>query len=279
MRILFLTATLTLAAGQLKGQECRPGPTSNEASLLAMKSVALAYSPAQAPEPLTPGALRVALEISWVPRVDDATATPTICRPGKGPENANLLDLVPRPRALLGLPGGLVLDASWVPPVRVAGVRANLLGVALSRPIALGPAALLALRAHATFGSLRAAITCPDEALADADSECYQGTRSDDRFAPNIFGADLALALGAPGSRLRPYAGAGYNRLRPRFTVNFTNRIGDTDRTRVVIDLDRAVVFGGATWTTGTGVTVSGEVYAAPADAATVRLTVQAPLR
>lgn len=268
---------MCLAAGVVEAQECRPGPGSNEAKLLAMKSVALAYSPAQAPAPLRPGAVQVALELSWVPRVNDATATPTVCRPGKGPENANLLDLVPRPRLQAGLPGGLVLDASWTPPLRLAGVRASLLGVAVSRPVALGPAAVLSLRAHATVGTLNAPITCPDEALSDPGSECFRGTRSDDRYAPGIFGTDATIGFGT--GRLRPYAGLGYTRLQPRFTVNFTNQFGDTDDTRVVVDLDRAVVFGGVTWQSPGRLAVSGELYAAPSDAVTGRVTVRAALR
>lgn len=268
---------MVLAAGAVEAQECRPGPGSNEAKLLAMKSVALAYSPAQAPERFSPGAVQVALDLSWVPRVNDATATPTVCRPGKGPENANLLDLVPRPRIQAALPGGLVLDASWTPPIRVAGVRANLLGVAVSRPVTLGPSTVLSLRAHASVGTLHAPITCPDEALNDPDSECFRGTRSDDRYAPGIFGADASFGFGT--GRVRPYAGLGYTRLRPRLTVDFTNQFGDTDNTRVIVDLDRAVVFGGATWQSPGRFAVSAELYAAPSDAVTGRVTLRAALR
>jgi hypothetical protein len=278
-RPLLGIVALSGLAAPLAGQaDCFPARSSNEARLLAIKSVALAYGPGHARTDLALGRARLALESAWVPRVDDATATPTVCRPGKGPENANLLDVLVRPRLTLGLPGDLSLEASWVPPVRVAGVRAHLVGIALARATPLSAAATATVRLHATFGRIRAPITCPDEALADPSSECFEGTRSDDRYDPNIVGADLALSLGGRDAAVRPYVGAGYNRLQPRFQVNFTNRQGSTDTRRVSVDLDRAAVFGGLTWTAGGGVAVTGEVYAAPADAVTGRVLLSATL-
>lgn len=265
--LLLLAATPALLAGQ---DDCRPGPASNEAKALALKSVALAFSPAEAPS-----APRwwVGLETAAVPSVDDATATPTICRPGKGPENANLLAVLVRPRIAVPLPGGFQFDGSWLPPVRVADVKANLFGVALSRPARLGPDFTGTLRAHATLGTIRAPITCPDEALANPDSECWQGTRSDDRYQPNIVGLEGILSWAVAEGRLRPYLGAGYTRLAPRFQVNFVNRQGSLDDRRVIVDLNRAAFFGGATWQPSDRLGVSGEIYAVPADAVTARLT------
>ena len=42
--------------------------------------------------------LRVGLEGAYLPKVDPATATPTICRPGQGPLNTDLVFALPRPR-------------------------------------------------------------------------------------------------------------------------------------------------------------------------------------
>jgi hypothetical protein len=88
-------------------------------------------------------------------------------------------------------------------------------------------------------------------------------------------GLDLAVGGTMAGGRLRPYGGAGYNRLQPRFQVNFTNRFGETDRRRVTVDLDRLVLFGGATWQLAGRLGLTGELYAAPADAITGRLIVR----
>ena len=274
--VTVLIGVLLLSPAMGAAQECRPSKTSNEAEGFGIVSVPLAFGRAQAPE-LLPG-LRLGLEAAYVPQVDDATATPTFCRPGKGPENVNLTPLIPRPRLSVPLPLGLAFEASWIPPVRVGGVKANLFGVSLGRSFGNIDGVVLALRGHATFGSIRAPITCDDDALEDATSECFQGTRSDDRYSPNIFGADLAVSAPVAEGRLRPYVGAGYNRLAPRFQVNFTNSAGTVDTTRVIVNLDRLAVFGGATWILSYRFAMSGEVYATPADAVTARLVFRSSL-
>lgn len=246
---------------------------------MASFGVPLAFSAARAPAARERWSVDVGVEVSYIPRVDDATATPTICRPDKtGPENTDLLFALPRPRVLVSLPGQFTLEGSWVPPVRVSDVKANLFGVALSRTLPLGGERLrLALRAHATVGTVEAPITCDDAALQDSASPCYQGTRSNDSFRPNVLGGEVTFSWRLGGS-LNPYLGAGYNHLAPRFRVNFTNRFGNVDRTRVVVDLDRAVLFGGATWTANR-LMLSGEVYSAPADAVTGRVMVSYRLK
>jgi len=246
---------------------------------MASFGVPLAFSAAGAPAPREPWSIAVGVEVSSIPKVDDATATPTICRPDKtGPENTDLLFAIPRPRVMVSLPGSFTLEGAWVPPVRVSDVQANLFGMALSRAIPLrGERLLLAFRAHATLGKVEAPITCDDAALEDSNSPCYQGTRSNDAFHPNVFGLEATVGW-ALGGNIRPYLGAGYNHLAPRFRVNYANRFGNVDRTRVVVDLDRAVLFAGASWTMKR-FGLSGEIYSAPADAVTGRVMVSYRLR
>jgi hypothetical protein len=274
-RHTFLLAALVLArpaSGAAQG-DCFPGPQSNEAKTLAIFAVPLAFSRGSAPD-LFPG-FKAGVELAYLPKVSDAISTPTICRPGKGPENTNLLFGLPRPRFAMPLPLGLILQASWVLPVRVNGVKANLFGLSVEKAFGQPDGLVAAVRAHATFGSIHAPITCDDAALADPVSECFGGTRSDDRFSPNIMGVDLAVGGSLAGGRLRPYGGAGYNRLQPRFQVNFTNQFGDLDNRRVEVNLNRLVVFGGTTWRLAERLDVSGELYAAPADAVTGRVIVR----
>jgi hypothetical protein len=173
------------------------------------------------------------------------------------------------------LPLGLSLQASWVPPLRVNGVKANLFGISVEKAFGRYDGLVAAVRAHATFGSVQGPITCDDKALENAASECFGGTRSDDRLSPNILGLDLALGGSLAGGRLRPYGGAGYNRLQPRFQVNFTNQFGELDNTRVEVDLNRLVVFGGATWQLAERLGLTGELYVAPSDAVTGRVVLR----
>lgn len=260
-----------LPAAAQTGITCRPGDDSNEARTLATMAVAVAFSPAGAPEVRAPWRVELGIELATVPEVDSADAVPTTCRPGKGAENVNLLGVLPRPRVLVGLPWGLAFEGSWIPPVRVNEVKANLLGLALARPVeVLDGRGVVSPRVHATLGRVRAPVTCPEDALDNPASECFEGSVSDDRWDPGQFGVDVALAW--RGGRLRPYLGAGWTRLAPTFQVNYTNSAGELDDTKVKVTLDRAVLFAGLTWAAGSRLAVSGEVYAVPVDAATFRL-------
>ena len=287
VRMAAITAGLalppTLAA---QYDACRPGAASNEAKTLAIFSVPLAFSQSAPPGGGHAGdragggsaGLTLGLEAASVPSVDPATATPTICRPGKGPENTGLLPALARPRLGLALPLGLALEASWIPPVRVNGVKANLIGLALSRSVGHPDGLVAAVRAHATFGSIRAPVTCDRDATGDPSSECFHGEVSDDRLAPNIMGVEASVGWSMAGGRLRPYLGSGYSRLQPRFQVSFTNQFGALDTTRVEVNLDRAVFFGGAAWQLSDHLAITGEIYAVPADAATGRLVIRRTL-
>lgn len=275
MRWLVVASGLVVVAvAPLAGQTvCTPPDNSNEAKVLATFAVPLAFGPLAAPAPARPGAVRIILEGSYLPTLDAATRTPTICRPGKGPESTDFIFAIPRPRVAIGLPGGLLLEASWIPPVRVNGVKANVASIALGRGFAVGNGPMTAgIRLHTTFGLVEAPITCDDAALTDPASECFQGTRSNDKYHPTMFGAEGSLGWRLAGGRIRPYLGGGVNLLRPRFEVGFTNRFGSTDSTRVEVNLTRAVVFGGVMWQAGHGLGITGEVYSAPADAVTGRV-------
>jgi hypothetical protein len=269
---------LAVVPGAVAAQLCRPGPSSNEARTFAIVSTPLVFTGAGAAG-ATHRRLEVGLEAVYLPRVDAATRTPTTCRPGKGPENANLLTIAPRPRVALFPGAGLMLEASWIPPVRLNGVKPDLVGLALAWTGGLGrDDARLTLRGHATLGRIRAPITCPDAALQDPTSEYYQGRRSDDRFDPDVFGVEAQVAWSLGDGLVQPYLGTGYNRLQPRFQVNFTNAVDLTDNQKVEVDLNRVALFGGVTWRAAGAVTVSGEVYAMPSDTITGRLVIRAGL-
>jgi hypothetical protein len=173
-----------------------------------------------------------------------------------------------------------VVEASWVPPVRLNGVKANLIGLSLGRSFPIvKPGTVLALRLHSAFGLIRGPFTCNDDALRDSASECFQGTRSDDRYHPNTFGAEGAVSWPVAGGRFRPFLGGGFNLLHPRFQVNFTNQFGSTDNRKVEVDLNRGVLFGGGTWGVTRGLGLTGEIYSAPGDAVTGRVTVSYSVR
>ncbi len=271
-----LVALALAAAPALAAQgNCYPDTDSREADLFAHFSVPLAFSPAQAPWTYRPGSVQLGLEGTLLPDASERIATPTTCRPGKEAENVNILPAFPRPRVAYSLMHGVLLEASWTPPVRISGVKPNLWSFALSRAVPFNQqGALLTGRIHATIGSIRAPFTCPDEALEDPVSECFQGTRSNDRYSPNIFGVELGLGFPMARGRFRPYFGAGYNILHPRFQVHFRNAVGDLDKRKVEVNLSRVALFGGATFAPSEDLLISGEAYSTPSDLVTARARV-----
>src|SRR5215212_5336434 len=196
----------------LAQDDCFPSKDSHEAQLFAALAVPLAFSVLQAPDTTAPHRVGIGLEATYLPGISEEIRTPTTCRPGKGPENTDLLFAIPRPRISLSLPLGLMLEGSWIPPVRLNGVKANLIAVSLQRGFPLRRSgAVIALRLHGTGGLIRAPVVCNDAALEDPTSECFQGTRSDDRYHPNTFGAEAALSWAMVDGRVRPFLGGGVN--------------------------------------------------------------------
>lgn len=253
---------------------CNPPKNSHEAMTMAIVAVPLAFGTVAAGGE-GGSRWRAGLEVSTIPNVPPATSIPTFCRPEKTqPENTDLLAAMPRARLWVGLPAGFGFEGSWIPPIRVGQAKANLVGVALSRSTFLDRrrGATLDLRLHGSFGWIEGPITCDDDAIANPESICFQGTRSKDRFHPNVVGGEASIGWRL-GRSLHPWVGAGFNHLAPRFQVNSTNQFGIVDRQRVRVNLARGVLFAGATWRLTKAFDVSGSIYGAPTDALTARVT------
>jgi hypothetical protein len=269
----YALGALFIAAPLAAQGDCFPRSNSREADLFAHFSTPLAFGNAAAPTLHYPGAVLLGLEASLLPDASDRIATPTTCRPGKGPENVNILPGFIRPRLGYSLGNGNVLEVSWIPPVKVDGVKANLWSFAFSRSVLLNPkGAVLMGRLHGTIGSIRAPFTCDEDALQDDNSECFEGELSNDKFSPNISGVELAVGWAWAGGRFRPYLGGGYNILHPRFQVDFTNSAGEHDDRKVEVNLSRWVVFGGVTLQATPRFGLSAEGYSSPADNVTARV-------
>ena len=281
MRHWMIPLALVAGAAPLVAQgDCTLGhlpESSKEAEIFRIRGVSTAFGRAASPMALRPHTTMVLFEVTTLSTIDPATATPTYCNPGKPPENVNLMAVLPRPRVIFGLTDGFSFELSWIPPVKVNDVKANLVGVALSRavPVATG---ILSLRGSATFGVIRAPITCTKAQIAETPgapgaSECAGGADpSNDHYKPNAFGLDLAYGWPVARGKLRPYVGAGLNFLRPRFQVDFVNFLGQPRNQKVEGNYRRGVLFGGATWIPTPRLGLTGELYADPGTALTARV-------
>ena len=229
--------------------------------LMGYYSAALAFSPAASPEPAPRAyALRLGLELSLIPPLSEENRTGGFAKT----ESTNLAPVLPRPRASLTLPGGVVAEGSWVPPVHLFAVTANLGALALSRTIGgVGPLSLTP-RLALSAGTVTGAVTCNHDLFdrGGGDSLYFEkvchGRESRDQFRPRAASLELTAAPRASGGtwwggRLRPYVGAGVRAERTRFDVGVRGYDGSLDPSYPSVELrvTRGYGFAGATWLAG----------------------------
>ncbi len=271
-------AFLLTQAGPLHAQSgCVAPDGSNEAMLMALKSVPIAFSPARAPERLRGGTIEVGLEGLTIPKASDDELAPTVCGTDDGLANTNQLVIAGRPRVRVGLGRGFAVEAGWIPPITVNGVQANLLGGSLGWTSSEGPV-IFEVRAHGSFGTVKGSFTCTEAETQDPSNRCFGATVSHDTFHPAVYGADITVGASLAGGKARPYLGGGYNRLTPKFDVNYTTSSGSLDDSRVESTLNRATLFGGIGVELTKSVTLTGQLYASLKDAASVSFTLRAIL-
>lgn len=264
------------AAAMLAGGECRPPKDSSEAKLLAFYAAPIAFSPAGNAERLAPGAVRLSFDVTYVPKPSADIQRASYCN--RKSENSDLAPIFPRPRIAVGLPGGLYVEGSYLPPVTVMDATPNLGSLALGWTRALkrsaqGGETWVGLRAHATFGKVNGAITCSADAIqtTSAAKACFGTEPSDDTYKPNMTGLEGIVGMRGAG-KLSGYVGAGYTSIKPRFQVHFQPQGGALDDTNVLLDDSRITAFAGGAYRVAARAAITAELYSVPKDVTTFRV-------
>ncbi|HMS01538.1 MAG TPA: hypothetical protein PKE51_01125 [Gemmatimonadaceae bacterium] len=279
-RLAWSAALLTTSGAALHAQSviCRPSANSNEARLLSHYAVPLAFSTALSGTTPRAGEVVLALETSWLPDPPSNVRRSGECYQDKA-ENTSLSPVLPRPRIAIGLPAGFALEASLLPPVTVADATPLLGGVGLSYARAAGAQSTLRARAHATIGYIDGPVTCARSALqSDPNQPCFGDTPSEDRYAPNAYGAELLFDRTLT-DRWSALAGAGVVHSRAQFDVNFVNAFGVQDDTRVRYDDTAVSITAGLARRLGERAALGVVAFAVPGRTTTVRVTGQWRLR
>lgn len=244
-----------------------------ESDLMGYYASIMAFTPVGLPS----GHLEVGGALSLIPSL--SAADRRVGFGGTKQEDTNRCPVFPRLAVARGFGRGTV-EAGYTPPVRVCGVKANIASLALSYRAPVAPTLDGAVRASFVMGSLNAAITCSEDAVANqADQTCYGGAPSDDKVAPLAFQLDGILALrGWLGGRVEPYLLVGFRRERVNFDVNYTREAGNPgglpaldDHERLRATLSRVHAAAGASWRLVGPLRVGGEAYYAPGAVFTVR--------
>ena len=217
----------------------------------------------------------LAVELSYVPPLSEAQRTAS----GDKPQATNLAPLFARPRASVRLPAGVTLEASWIPPVRVFDVKANVVSAALTRGYAAGRLAIVP-RLSFLVGRVEGPITCNAETAEDEgpDLEVYyafvcHGNDSKDHFEPLHFAGELLLAPAAPRRRWQPYVGLGARYERTEFDIGVIKGDGTRDLDHPVLEVRTTRAFGsaGVSWLAAARTRFAAELYYAPGSLLTVR--------
>ncbi len=279
---LVAAAVVVLPLRSMAAQCTNLPVTSPEARLLAFYAVPLAFSTSVQPDQLRPGQWRLSLDVTPMPSANSAQRA-TNCYASSKQESTNLASIFPRPRLTVGLPFNFEVELSYVPPLQVKDATANLLGVALAwtRRVAIvaGSSLIAQARVHTVLGSVEGPITCGLDALqANATQDCWGKQISNDRYTPNVSGAELSAAIDL--GEYAVFLTTGVNSMQPEFQVNFQPGVGyitplpPVDRSLVTIKerINRFTLGGGATWRMFRRVDLTGQIYTSPDDVSITRL-------
>jgi hypothetical protein len=273
-----LAVSALLAAGEVAAQARvveRHEFSDPEGRLLAFYSASMAFSPAGVG--WDDSRLSFSLEVSHVPYLDKAQRRPSIDKP----ESTNLAPFFPRPRISIGL-GSWRAEASWIPPMRVFDVQANLGSLSITAPPVKIGTFRLSPRAWATIGRVEGAMTCSSQEMLGhgADLELYYGTvchgrESEDWFEPRMVGGEAVIArpLGSGGSSVYALAGARVDRT--RFDIGVLTFDGQRDPDHPILQLSAFRPHGaiGGSWRVRRGVYAGGELFYAPGSLLTGRVS------
>jgi hypothetical protein len=246
-----------------------------EGRLIGYYSAALLFSPLGAPDRAASWALDAGLEATYIPKLSKTQRTAFQDKP----EATNLAPVLPRPRVSLVLPGALHAQASWVPPMRVFDVEANLFSVAITR--ALEPRGItVAPRFLATWGKVRGAITCYEDMIHGTESESVYFTQvcnsreSDDHFKPTHFALEVLVSRAVSPLPFIPYAGIGVLREKTIFDIGVQRTDGSRDPDHPILELRATRPYGflGGTVNTWRSTRLTGELFYAPGSLFTARV-------
>ncbi|HEX7120936.1 MAG TPA: hypothetical protein VF178_01110 [Gemmatimonadaceae bacterium] len=268
---------LLLAPGALMAQRVVEGHDFEEPEgrLLGFYAAAVAFSPAGFGA--SDGALTLGLELTYIPWLDASQRRASIDKP----EATNLAPVFPRPRLGVRLPGDFTLEASWIPPLQLFDVEANLVGLAVSRPLAQLAGVTIAPRVWATAGRVRGAMTCNEDTMLGhgTELETYyatvcRGHESDDWFEPRLLGGEVMATRPLLGGTVQAYASVGARYDRTKFDIGVYMPNGGRDPDHPILEIDTVRPHGsfGAAWHAGRRWWLGAEGYYAPGSLFTARV-------
>jgi len=187
------------------------------------------------PRSRAPGSIEIGAELDWIPQL--SSAQQRVGFNGTKDEDLNKAPIFGRPRITIGLPWQFALTLSYVPPVRIFGIKPNLFAFALERPLYEQNSWTIGMRLYGQIGSAEGAFTCPGEVVQfpPGSPENIYGCekKSADKSFQHYAGFELSGAYRIERLRgLTPYITVAGNFLDTQVNVN-AQTFGILDRTRL----------------------------------------------
>ena len=187
------------------------------------------------PRSRAPGSIAVGAELDWVPQL--SSTQQRVAFSGTDQVDLNKAPIFGRPRVTIGLPWRFALTLSYVPPIRIFGVKPNLFAFALERPLYERNAWAIGMRMYGQIGNVEGAITCPGDVVqfSPGSPENLYGCekKSADKLSQHSAGLELSGAYRIERLRgLTPYIAVAGNFLDTQVGVN-AQTFGILDRNRL----------------------------------------------
>jgi len=169
------------------------------------------------------GSVEIAAEAGWIPFLSKGERT--VGFNGTKEEDLNHARIFARPRVTIGLPWRAALTLSYVPPVRIAGMKPHLFAFALERPLYERDPVTVGARFYGQVGEVKGPITCYDDVVrfppGSLENPYGCEEESNDRAGQNYLGLEISAAwrlehLGG----LTPWAAVAGNYLDTEAQVN-----------------------------------------------------------
>ncbi len=216
------------------------------------------------PLPVRPWSLRLGLEAAWIPYLDEHQRR--VGFDGTVVEDLNKTPVAGRVRATVGLPLGFAFTATWLPPIRVNGLKPQSGSFALARHVLAEGPVVIGLHVWGQIGHATGDFTCNDVAVEGGRDPAKNPlgcvARSRDLATFRSVGGDAVAELRL--GRLRPYATAGGSFLDGTFQVNALELGQVRDRTHLHASGGYFSATAGMLLAVTSRVDLVGEAYYAP---------------
>lgn len=182
------------------------------------------------------GSVEGGAELGWIPGL--SAEQRQVGFNGTKEEDLNKAPLFARPRVTIGLPGQVALTLSYLPPIRVFGLKPNLFAFALERPLYESDPLTLGVRLYGQIGRSEGAITCWGDVVkfppGSAENPYGCEETSADQATQRYAGLELSGAYRTERLQgLTPYVAVAGNFLDTKVRVH-ARTFGILDRTRLV---------------------------------------------